>query len=288
MNENFLSGGSDLQPSRLRISPRKSFFDKTIAGWREIVEGCQQWRLWYLMGSGDLRRRYVRSKLGQIWIILSTAIMFTVSAIAWSFLWNIPIREMLPFMAIGMVTWGFVSTLINESTLALVSSSHYFNNQYICASTVLYAVIYRNLITFLLNMIIPLIICIMFTTGFSIYALLSLPGVLLLVISCSWIAFVVAIVCTRFRDIVQIVGSLLQILFFLTPILWKPEIVSMEVRNLLIYNPFAVLLAIVRDPLLNQPVPLEYWGAAFGFSVVGLLLTLPLIGKFRRRIIYWL
>jgi len=87
---------------------------------------------------------------------------------------------------------------------------------------------------------------------------------------------------------VQIIASFLQIIFFLTPVVWKPEILSVHAQSVMQWNPFAVFISIVRDPLLGRPVSAMTWAEAFVLSFGGLVLALPFIGRFRRRLIYWL
>jgi ABC-type polysaccharide/polyol phosphate export permease len=259
-----------------------------ILGWHDLVDGARQWRLWHLLATADMRRRFARSRLGQFWIMLSSAIYISAIGVVWSQLWNQPPREILPFVAIGMMVWQLISSIINEATTALPSSSNYFLNQYTSTSAILYAVIYRNLFIFVLNIIFPLLICLALGVQFTLYTLMSIVGAVLLIITCTWIAFVVAIFCARFRDIVQIVSSVIQIVFFLTPILWKPELLPPESRAIVDWNPFAVLISIVRDPLLGRPVSAKYWAAACLLAFGGLLVTLPFFGRFRRRVVYWL
>jgi lipopolysaccharide transport system permease protein len=148
--------------------------------------------------------------------------------------------------------------------------------------------LYRHGVTFLLNMLFPLALSFALGASFSIAASLSLVGLVLLFTACFWMSFVIAILCTRFRDIVQIVTSLLNVAMFLTPILWKPEMLPPDVRPYLAWNPLAVLISVVRDPLLDRPVPLSAWSAAVGIAFGGLLFALPFIGRFRRRLVYWL
>jgi len=259
-----------------------------IAGWRDLADGAAQWRLCYLMGSGDIRRRYARSRLGQLWIMVSSTIMVASMGLVWSYLWKQPIRELLPYVAIGMVTWQLLLAVITEAAVAIPANSKYFHNQYISASTIIYAVLYRNGITFLLNLLIPLLICLTLGVGFTPYAALSIVGLTLVAIASVWVAFVIAFLCTRFRDIVQIIASFLQIIFFLTPVVWKPEILSVHAQSVMQWNPFAVFISIVRDPLLGRPVSAMTWAEAFVLSFGGLVLALPFIGRFRRRLIYWL
>ena len=259
-----------------------------ILGWQDLIDGARQWRLCHLLATADMRRRFARSKLGQFWIMLSSAIYISAIGVVWSQLWHQPPQEILPFVAIGMMVWQLISSIINEATTALQSSSNYFLNQYTSTSAILYAVIYRNLFIFVLNMLFPLLICLALGVQFTAYALMSIVGAVLLIITCTWIAFVIAIFCARFRDIVQIVSSVIQIVFFLTPILWKPELLPPESRAMVDWNPFAVLISIVRDPLLGRPVSAKYWAVACLLAFGGLLVTLPFFGRFRRRVVYWL
>jgi lipopolysaccharide transport system permease protein len=85
-----------------------------------------------------------------------------------------------------------------------------------------------------------------------------------------------------------VVQSGLLIAFFVTPILWKPEQLLAQNHYFLLLNPFAALLALVREPLLGQIPSLADWLIAITFSIGGFMLTLPLIGYCKRRIIYWI
>jgi len=276
------------QPVAFRLSNHLPLFDLAAKGARDIISGLHQWRLCYLIGSADMRRRYARSRLGQLWIMISSALLVSTMGFVWSFLWHQPVHDMLPFIAIGMMVWQLMQGILNDSTTALPLSRHYFLNQYMPASAILFAVLYRNGVTFLFNIAFPLLLCMALGVPFSFYALLAIPGLVLLCVTCFAFAFVVAILCARFQDIVQVVASVLQITFFLTPVLWKPELLPPEAQRFLILNPFALLISVVRDPLLGHPVPMTYWAAATLLAVASLLLALPFIGKFCRRLVYWL
>ena len=259
-----------------------------LDGLRDIVDGGRQWRLCYLMGSADMRRRYARSKLGQLWIMISSAILISGIGVVWSYLWQQPVHDMLPFVAIGLVTWQLLSGVLNDATTVLPANSHYFLNQYTAASTVLLSMLYRHAATLLLNLIFPMVLSGTLGVTFSMGVLLALPGLLLVLVACFWMSFVIAILCTRFRDVAQIVAGILQVALFITPVLWKPEMMPQEALRYLTWNPLGVLVSVVRDPLLGRAVPLDDWLFAIGIALGGLLLALPIIGRFRRRLVYWL
>jgi ABC-type polysaccharide/polyol phosphate export permease len=267
---------------------KRSLVDYALLGCADLVDGLRQWRLCYLMATADMRRRFARSKLGQLWIMLSSAILVMALGGVWSFLWHQPIHDMLPYVAVSMMTWTMISGVIMEATTAMSANSNVFLNQYTSTSTVIYAVIYRNVCAFLLNMIFPLLLCLFFGVRFTVYAFWCIPGALLLFVAFIWMGFMVAILCARFRDVVQIVGSIIQIIFFVTPVLWKPELLPPEATWIAEINPFAAMLAVVRDPILGRPVSGLVWAATFVLAFGGLIVTLPFFGRFRRRVVYWL
>ncbi len=258
------------------------------AGIRDLVVGAQRWRLWYLIGSAEMRRRFARARLGQLWIMLSSAVSVSVTGLAWAFLWNQPVHDMLPFIAASMTIWQFLAALVNDMTTAFPLYSHYFLNQYMPASVIIYAVLYKNVATFLLNMVFPISIIVVFGNPLTPYSLFSAIGLLLVILWCISIGYAVAVLCARFRDIVQVVASLLQVAFFVTPVIWKPEFLPREAHYFINFNPLAPLLAVVRDPLLGRPVSLSMWLAASAIVLATLACSLPFVGRFCRRLVYWL
>ena len=84
----------------------------------------------------------------------------------------------------------------------------------------------------------------------SLVALLAIPGFALVVLCLSWLAFFFGIVCTRYRDLPQIVASVLQVGFYFTPIIWMPVLLPERLgANLLNWNPFYHMLEVMRTLL---------------------------------------
>jgi ABC-type polysaccharide/polyol phosphate export permease len=258
------------------------------SGATDMIEGAQQWRLWYLIGSSEMRRRYARSRLGQLWIILSSTIAVSSIGLVWSYLWAQPVREILPYIAVGLVVWQFISAILIESTTLLPANIRYFHNQYLPTSTIVFALAFRHSATFLLNLIFPLLLSLALGLRPSSSAFFAIPGVVLTLIWCLWMSSMLSILCTRYRDIIQVVNNLVQVAIFLTPVLWMPELLSTRSQDLLPWNPFAVFVAIVRDPLLGRHVSGAYWLSAVIFSLGGFCASLPLLGRGRRHIVYWI
>ena len=116
--------------------------------------------------------------------------------------------------------------------------------------------------------------------------LLALPGLLLLCLNGIWAGLLLGIVSARFRDVPPIVTSVVRICFFVTPIIWMPEL--LPARTLVLdANPFFHLVEVVRAPLLGQMPGLASWIAVLVMTAAGWLVTFAFFRRYRRRIAYW-
>jgi lipopolysaccharide transport system permease protein len=115
-----------------------------------------------------------------------------------------------------------------------------------------------------------------------------MPGLLLLLVILHSMAFITAITCARFRDVPQLVAAILQMVVFMTPVLWLPESLPRRAQALVNYNPFAQMLDVVRLPLLGQwPTPKTYM-VLLVWAAVCCSLAAILFSFCRRKLIYWL
>src|SRR5215472_373134 len=258
-----------------------------MLGIADLLKGIDNWRLSHLMGLGEIRRRYARSRIGQFWLTISTGIMVASLGLVWSTLWNMPVEDLLPFVAISLIVWTMITGTLAEAATVFVSAGPMFLNQGMSFSTAIYSLVYRHLLIFLHNMPTIVIAILLFSVPAGGISLVALPGFGLLVIALLWASYLVAIACVRFRDLTQVVQNVLMVAFFITPIFWKPDQIPPDKDYLLFLNPFAALLAVVREPLLGQLPSIYDWAAAVIFSLGGFVVALPIIGYCQRRIIYW-
>jgi len=259
-----------------------------MLGIADLLSGIDNWRLCHLMGLREIRRRYARSRIGQFWLTISSGIMVAVLGMVWSTLWKLPVEDLVPFVAVSLIVWTIISGTLAEAATVFASTGSMFLNQGMSLSTAIYALVYRHLLIFLHNLPVIVIAILLFSMPAGPTSLIALPGFGSLVLTLVWTSYLVAIACVRFRDLTQVVQNGLMIAFFITPVLWKPEQVPADKHYLLSLNPFAALLAVVREPLLGR-LPTAYdWTIAAVFSIGGFVVALPIIGYCRRRIIYWI
>ena len=129
----------------------------------------------------------------------------------------------------------------------------------------------------------------MFWVPLPATALLAIVGLVLLMLNLSWMALVLGVFCTRYRDVPQIIANLLQVFFYLTPIIWMPGQIPKRANILLLNaNPFFHLMEIVRAPLLGTLPSALNWQVGIVLAIAGWVFTILFCGRFRSRIAYWL
>ena len=256
----------------------------------DTYQSAISWRKWYLFGMQNIRAAYSRSRIGQFWISLLFLIMVVSLGVIYSTLWQSRIDEFLPFFALSQMIWLFMSGVTQGSSTAYQVYAGHIKTQYQPTTLFVFAIIFRHLVVMLHNAVVVAAVFLYFLKPLHWTAILALPGLVVLIANCYWIALVNAFVCARFRDIPAVVTSLVQIAFFVSPILWPPSAIkNPDLRVILVdLNPVANLVAIVRDPLLGlvPSMPVYVFSALFtffGLSVAGFVFA-----KTHRRLVYWI
>ena len=74
-----------------------------------------------------------------------------------------------------------------------------------------------------------------------------------------WISMFFGMLSARFRDFPQIITSLIQVVFYVTPILWQPSQLGSKRYVLVDFNPVYYFIEIVRSPLMGHLPPAGFW-----------------------------
>ncbi len=253
----------------------------------DLWVGIKSWQIWFTLGQHDIKQRYRRSVIGPFWFTLSTAIMVGVLGVLYSTLLKQKIDDYLPYLGVGLVVWQYFATTVLESCIGLISMSYLIKQIRIPLTIHVCRVIWRNFVILMHSL--PVAILTLFIFGHKIgVEILLLPlGLIIILLHGVWIGTVLAILCARFRDIPPIIGNVVQIAFFFTPVMWSPEALK-DRAWVAQFNPIYHLLEIVRAPIVGRPILLESWVWSIAFLVVGFTFAQWLLTKCRERIPYWL
>lgn len=257
-------------------------------GIADIVGGFKLYSLAGTLAWNDIKQRYRRSMIGPFWLTLGMGINIIAIGIVFSSVLKTPLHEFFPFVSLGLIFWGFISSLLVEGCLSFISADHIIKQAPLPLFVHVIRTYLRATIIFLHNLIIFPFVLIALGRSFSWLALLAVPGFFLLSINLLWMVLFLSVACTRYRDLPQLVASFVQVAFFFTPIIWLPGLLSARQAVLVDFNPMYHLMQIVRAPLLDTAPAPESWVVCLLLAVVGWAVTVTLFGKFQRRIAYWL
>jgi lipopolysaccharide transport system permease protein len=255
---------------------------------KDIWGAFHAWRLWTLFGYNDVKMKYRRSTLGPFWASLSMGAQVFVTGFVMAYLFHMTLQRYLPYICIGLIIWSFLTTIISEGASAFISSSELILQVKRPLFVYLLQVVWRNLIVGAHTIVIFFVVAVLFGLYPGPTYLLAIPGLALFLLNCIWMAGVVGILSTRFRDIPLIVTNAFMALFWLTPVVYELDQMSGRIKTLISYNPLYHIIEVFRAPLLLMTPSAENWLVAAGTAIVGWLLFLLLFARTRKRIPFWL
>jgi lipopolysaccharide transport system permease protein len=266
--------------------------DRTWAGqnrhaWQDVAGGLKLWRLALTLGWLDIRLRYRGSLLGPLWLTLSTAVMVASLGVLYAALFNMNLHEYLPFLALSQVLWGFISTLVSEASTCFTQAEGIIRSVRMPFFLQAVRTLWRNLLVLGHNVVVIFVVFAIFNEWPGWGGLFAIPGLALWAVDALAVCLLLGAVCTRFRDIGPIVASVMQIAFFVTPIIWKANQVGKHAW-VLPFNPFYSLMEVVRRPLLSDPFSVPVWISALGYSAVLCGLTWLVFMRARSRLAFWI
>ena len=250
-------------------------------------DGTKRTDVWWTLAWYDLVLRYRRSMLGPLWLTLSMGIMILGMGPLYGALFKIDLLRFFPHLALGVIFWTFFAGIVTESCNVLVASSNYLKQGYFPISIFVWRSISRNVIQLAHHIVLYIPIAIWVGKPLSWSAWLVLPALLLAIINAQALGLLLGLICARFRDVIQIVTSTMQLLMFLTPVFWLPESLP-ERAQLVLINPFAQMLDLLRTPLLGGIVANSTWIGLLAWTVINILLASAVFSRMRRRVVYWL
>jgi len=260
----------------------------------DLAHGWRQRELWGYLGWQDIRQRYRRSVLGPVWISISMAVTAVALGILYAGLFGNDLAVQLPYILVGFIVWGFISGCITEGAEVFIANEGLIKHLPSPLSVHVYRLVWRQTLFFAHNLLVYAVMLIVFPQPLRWTDLSAIPAFVLLAINGAWLALLLGIITTRFRDLTPITQSIVQLMFFLTPIVWIYEDLVNSVNEsiaerarLAEFNPFLHFVEIIRRPMLGQDQLWRHWVVVVVIAVVGWAVTLFILRRYRSRISYW-
>jgi len=262
--------------------------DTCAASWHDWWRGTRNVDLWLTLAWYDIVLRYRRSILGPLWLTLSMGLMLLGVGPLYAALTRVPLSTFFPYITLGLTLWIFLVGAINEGCLSFINAAAYLKQADYPGSVFVWRTLTRNVIQFMHFIVLYVPIAIWAGIRPSPTMLLAIPGFLVVLINLHAASITLGILCARFRDVPQIVTSVLQVMMFLTPVFWLPESLPPGRLHVVLFNPLAHALSIVRDPLLAALPPRQSIEFFAVFTCVNVGLAAVVFHAKRRQVVFWL
>lgn len=253
----------------------------------DVANACRKINLALALAWHDVLARYRGSVLGPFWITISMGAMVLGIGVLYARLFKVDITDFLPFVAVSIVLWGTISSIIVEGCDTFVAAGGILRQTPLPMFLFPLRATLRALINLGHNMIIVLAVLIWRHNITPLGGLLSILGFLIVLTNVTWVATLAAIISARFRDVPQIIAAGIQFSMFMTPIFWKPDQLGRR-HALLELNPFYYMFDAVRSPLLGEAMNGKTWPLLGVMAVLGWFVTFAVFAGTRRRIVHYL
>jgi len=254
----------------------------------DLHRGFSMYGIWWGLAWQEIKQRYSRSVIGPFWITLSTGVMVAAMGPLYGSLLGQNVSSYIQHLAVSLIIWNFISGSINEAGGVFVGSEGYIKQIALPLSVYVFKLVSKNLLMLAHNSAVVLVVlCLLPPKNFELIWMMPI-GLILVGANLLWLALLLGMVSARFRDIPQLVANIVQVAFFLSPIIWRAEMLPPSRRFLADFNPLFHLIEVVRAPLMGEPLRMISWTVVTGLLIVGSVTTFVVFARFRSRVPYWL
>jgi ABC-type polysaccharide/polyol phosphate export permease len=224
-----------------------AFLDEVLQAWsyRDLV---------VQLVARDIKVRYKRSVLGVGWTMLNPLLMMVVLTLVFSHLWRFEVPYYPVYLLSAMVLWSFFAQSTTAAMSQLLWGGALLNTIYVPRAAFALAAIGAGLVNLVLSLV-PLAV-IMLATGVPLtLALLWLPvPIVLTALFALGVGLLLSALAVGFRDLVDMYQILLTAWYFLTPIIYPPQLLPEDERWWLLLNPMYYLVEAFRAPIYSGTI----------------------------------
>jgi len=203
----------------------------------------------------DLKTRYRGSVLGFLWTFLNPLLLMAIYSLVFSVYTRADIPKYPIFVFAGLLPWIWFSSAVVVGANSIVDGSSLIKRVAFPPQALPTVTVLATLINFLLAL--PLLVAFMLLAGRPVTtAVLTLPVTIAIqFVFTLGIALALSMLTVRYRDLQHLLGNLMTLWFFLTPVLYPPVFVPSHLQPFLLLNPMTSLIVSYQDALYHGQLP---------------------------------
>ena len=255
-----------------------------------ILDSIKNYDLWLTLAITKIRVRFIRTALGPIWEILGTTIFLIFISFVWSKLWGDTFFNFFCYLYSGFIIWKAISSIIGDGTYLFSDTySTCFENININPFVFCMSHTAKNFIVLVMNF--PILIFILYLNESIDLASWIWLIYYFLVFFISGVAasFILAVFCLKFRDLQFSIIVALQLIFFMTPVIWKIDQLSDKAQRFIIEpNLLYHYIEFFRSIVLYGVINFKSLLIISTTTLVLVLISFILYKNVNKKIIFWI
>lgn len=246
-----------------------------------LIDFDELWRyreLFYIFTWRDIKVRYKQTVLGIAWVIFQPLITMVIFTIFFGNIAKISSNG-LPyplFVLVGLVFWTFFSGALTQASSSFLENDNLLKKVYFPKIILPISATITSLVDFSISAILLLIVIIVYRAALSPLLLIIFPlGVFITFLTASGLGLLLSSLNVKYRDVRYILPFFIQLLLFITPVIYPSSIINLQLRYLLALNPMTGVIESIRALISNLPIDINMllisMISAVIFFILGLL-----------------
>lgn len=257
-------------------------------GWQDLTEGVRRLPTAWALAVSDIRGRYSRSTLGPLWLVVAQGFWIAGIYLVFGQILGQGDPGFLLYLAAGLSLWPFIASTLVSSLSTLVWSKETISAYPAPMSLYVFRAVFVRLLE--LAHLLVAFAGAAWIGGWSFsWWLLTFPAaIVLFAVSSTGIGLAFSVLGARFRDLSPALGSMMGLMFLVTPVVWRVEGMTSGRRYVAELNPLHHYIDIARGALTGEGAPVESWVFCVIASLVLLVGGAAIFAWRRRDIYFWL
>ena len=265
------------------ISPQKKIsfsFIKSVYEYRHLLSALVR---------KDFLLNYQQTILGPLWIFFQPVLTLIVYVLVFGKLIGIPTGEAVPpvlFYFSGIVLWNFFNDALWGISNTFRDHIHLYSKVYFPRIIVPLSVLSTSFLRFLIQLALLVLLILYYVLfksfpAISIFNLLALPVILAgLAMMTTGLGLFAALLSARYRDLTNLIGIMLRLLMFVTPVLYPLAAVKPELKWVVLSNPLTPLFEWFRLAMLGSgSVNDQLLIYSFSFGILVFIISIILFNR---------